>query len=506
MSAEVLARIQFAFTISFHYIYPPLSIGLGLALVLMEGLWLKTGNPLFHNMARFWTRIFALTFAIGVATGIVMEFEFGTNWATYSRFVGDIFGSALAAEGIFAFFLESGFLAILLFGWNKVGPKLHFFSTCMVCLGAHFSALWIVVANSWMQTPAGYHLERVINGQTVRLPPDHAVTSQDLSSVRAVIDDFWAMVFNPSTLDRITHVLLGAWLAGAFLVISISAYYLLRNRHQRFAEASLKIGLVFATVASFLQIISGDFTARGVSRNQPVKFAALEGLFDTQAGPPLNLIGWVDTKAERDYGLKIPGLLGLLTHRDLSTPVAGLKQIPSDQFLRKYHPDLSPQELDKTRRQYWPKVAVVFQLYHIMIFIGTGLLVLCLVACFFWWKKWLFDLSLPATRLLLVLLVLSVLGPQIANQAGWFAAEMGRQPWIVTGLLRTSEALSKKVLAEEILTSLILFALVYALLFAAFIFLLTRKISHGPDEKEESHEMPESWKAIIQREDLEERI
>lgn len=506
MNAEILARIQFAFTIAFHYIYPPLSIGLSMALVLMEGLWLKTGNPLFHNMARFWTRIFALTFAIGVATGIVMEFEFGTNWATYSRFVGDIFGSALAAEGIFAFFLESGFLAILLFGWNRVGPRLHFFSTCMVSLGAHFSAFWIVIANSWMQTPAGYHLQASVNGKLVQLPQDHVVTTQDLSGVRAVIDDFWAMVFNPSTLDRITHVLLGAWLAGAFLIVSISAFYLLRKRHRKFAEASLKTGLIFATVASFLQIVSGDSTARGVARNQPVKFAALEGLFETQSAAPLHLIGWVDMKSEQEYGIKIPGLLSFLTYHDVSAPVAGLKQLPSDQFLQKYHPELSPQELKKVRREYWPNVPAVFQFYHIMVFIGSGLMLLCLIACFFWWKKWLFNTSLPATRFLLILLVFSVLGPQIANQVGWFAAEMGRQPWIVTGLLRTSEALSKKVLADEILTSLILFALVYALLFAAFIFMLTRKIAHGPDEKEESQEMPESWKAILRREDVEERI
>ncbi|MGH8047580.1 MAG: cytochrome ubiquinol oxidase subunit I, partial [Chthoniobacterales bacterium] len=211
MTAEILARVQFAFTIMFHYIYPPLSIGLGMALVMMEALWLRTGNILFHNMARFWTRVFALTFAIGVATGIVMEFEFGTNWATYSRFVGDIFGSALAAEGIFAFFLESGFLAVLLFGWNKVGPKLHFFSTCMVALGAHFSAVWIVVANSWMQTPAGYHLETKTGGTPQILPADHVVATADLGTVRAVVTDFWAMVFNPSTVDRLTHVVLGAW-------------------------------------------------------------------------------------------------------------------------------------------------------------------------------------------------------------------------------------------------------------------------------------------------------
>src|ERR1700744_2759367 len=211
MTVETLARAQFAFTIMFHYIYPPLSIGLGMILVIMEGLWLKTGNVLYHNMARFWTRIFALTFAIGVATGIVMEFEFGTNWASYSRFVGDIFGSALAAEGIFAFFLESGFLAVLLFGWDKVGRKLHFFATCMVCLGAHFSAVWITVANSFMQTPAGYH-----------------IVNQGLRA-RAEVTNFWAMVMSPSSGVRLFHTLCGAWMSGSFLVVSVSAFYLLKR-------------------------------------------------------------------------------------------------------------------------------------------------------------------------------------------------------------------------------------------------------------------------------------
>src|SRR5271156_3343642 len=213
MDVLTLSRIQFGATIAFHYIYPPLSIGLGVMLVLMEGAWLKTHNTIYHQMARFWTKVFALTFAIGVATGIVMEFEFGTNWATYSRFVGDVFGSALAAEGIFAFFLESGFLAVLLFGWDKVGRKMHFFATCMVALGAHFSAIWIVVANSWMQTPAGYH-----------------IVGEGLNA-RAEIVDFWAMALNPSSLVRLGHVILGCWLAGAFLVISVAAYYMLKKRH-----------------------------------------------------------------------------------------------------------------------------------------------------------------------------------------------------------------------------------------------------------------------------------
>src|SRR5579863_2732496 len=226
MDVLTLARVQFAFTIAFHYIFPPLSIGLGVVLVVIEALWLWKLTPLYHQMARFWTRVFALTFAIGVATGIVMEFEFGTNWATYSRYVGDVFGSALAAEGIFAFFLESGFLAVLLFGWDKVGRKMHFFATCMVCLGAHFSAIWIVVANSWMQTPAGFR----IVGEGMK--------------ARAEITNFWEMVFNPSSMDRLFHTLCGAWQAGAFLVISVSAWYLLKRKYDAFARASLRIGLI----------------------------------------------------------------------------------------------------------------------------------------------------------------------------------------------------------------------------------------------------------------------
>lgn len=497
MDAEILARVQFAFTIAFHYIYPPLSIGLGVVLVIMEAMWLRTGNILFHNMARFWTRIFALTFAIGVATGIVMEFEFGTNWATYSRFVGDIFGSALAAEGIFAFFLESGFLAVLLFGWNKVGPRLHFFATCMVCFGAHFSAVWIVVANSWMQTPAGYHLETTVNSQPHHLEPGHVVTTADLGSVRAVIDDFWVMVFNPSSVDRLTHVILGAWMAGAFLVISISAFYLLRRRHLDFARASLKIGLAFGAVATILQMISGDFSAKGVARNQPVKLAALEGLYDTEAYAPLTAFGWVDPRTEQTHGLKIPGLLSFLTWSDPSKPVAGLRQLPPDSFLQNRYPDASTEELATIRKSYWPNVPATFQFFHLMIFIGVLLFAIILVAGFFWIRGWLFDVDRPVTRAFLWVLVFSVLGPQIANQAGWFAAEMGRQPWIVYELLKTSQALSKVVTANQIAASLVMFAFVYLLLFAVFIFLLTRKIQHGPDHEEESEALPESWKSVV---------
>ncbi len=438
MDVLTLSRLQFAGTVSFHYIYPPLSIGLGVMLVIIEGLWLKTKNPLYHQMARFWTRVFALTFAIGVATGIVMEFEFGTNWATFSRFVGDVFGSALAAEGIFAFFLESGFLAVLLFGWDKVGRKMHFFSTCMVCLGAHFSAIWIVVANSWMQTPAGFH----IVGEGTK--------------ARAEITDFWAIVFNPSSMDRLFHTVCGAWQAGAFLVASVSAWYLLKKKHEAFAKASMRVGLAVGLVASLLQLVSGHESAKGVAKNQPAKLAAFEGLYETENHAPLVLFGWMDEKNERVVGPRIPGLLSYLVHGDASKPVTGLREFkPEDR----------------------PPVQRVFQLYHLMVGIGFGMIAVAVFGVFFCWREVLFR-----KRWMLWLLVLSVLGPQIANQAGWFAAEMGRQPWIVYGLMRTAVGLSAVVKAEAVLGSLILFMFIYLLLFAVFVYLLNDKIQHGPDD------------------------
>lgn len=439
MDVLTLSRIQFAATISFHYIFPPLSIGLGVMLVILEALWLKTRNPLYHQLARFWTRVFALTFAMGVATGIVMEFEFGTNWATYSRYVGDVFGSALAAEGIFAFFLESGFLAILLFGWEKVGRGFHFFATCMVCLGAHFSAIWIVVANSWMQTPAGFH----IVGEGLK--------------ARAEITNFWEMVFNPSSMDRLFHTLCGAWQAGAFLVVSVSAWYLLRRRHGNFARAALKVGLIVALVASLLQLVSGHDSAAGVAKNQPAKLAAFEGLYETTTNAPLTLFGWVDEENETIRGgVAIPGLLSLLTHGSAEKSVQGLRE---------------------TRPEDRPPVNWSFQFYHGMIAIGMAMIALAALGFLYFWRGSLFE-----KRWLLWLLVFSVLGPQLANQLGWFAAEVGRQPWIVYGLLRTSDAWSAVVTAEAVLASLVLFTVIYLLLFAVFLYLLNDKIQHGPDD------------------------
>ncbi|MGA9780252.1 MAG: cytochrome ubiquinol oxidase subunit I [Limisphaerales bacterium] len=440
MDVLTLARIQFGGTVAFHYLYPPLSIGLGILLVVMEAAWLKTKNPIYHQMARFWTRVFALTFAIGVATGIVMEFEFGTNWATYSRFVGDVFGSALAAEGIFAFFLESGFLAVLLFGWDKVSRKVHFFSTCMVCLGAHFSAVWIVVANSWMQTPAGYHLV-MRNGVE-----------------RAEITNFWQLVFNPSSMDRLFHVLCGAWQAGAFLVVSVSAWYLLKKRHLDFARASLRVGLAVGLVASLLQLVSGDSSARGVAKNQPAKLAAFEGLYNTTSNAPLTLLGYVDETDQRVVGLQWPGMLSWLVAHNTQATVTGLDAFP-------------PQDR--------PPVEASFIFFHGMVGIGFAMIAIAALG-FLYFRHG----SLHERRWLLWILVFSVIGPQLANQLGWFAAEVGRQPWIVYGLMRTPAGLSAVVKANVILTSLILFTFIYFLLFAVFIYLLNDKIQHGPDDQD----------------------
>ena len=438
MDVLTLSRIQFGATIAFHYIYPPLSIGLGVMLVIMEAAWLKTKNPVYHQMARFWTKVFALTFAIGVATGIVMEFEFGTNWATYSRFVGDVFGSALAAEGIFAFFLESGFLAVLLFGWDKVSRKVHFFSTCMVCLGAHFSAVWIVVANSWMQTPAGYH----IVGEGM-----HA---------RAEVTDFWQVVFNPSSMDRLFHTVCGAWQAGAFLVVSVSAWYWLKKKHLDFARASLRVSLTVALAASLLQLVSGHISAQGVAKNQPVKLAAFEGLYNTVSNAPLMIAGYVDEKNEKTVGLAVPGLLSLLAHNDLHTPVTGLNEfVPANR----------------------PPVSASFFFFHAMVGAGMANILIAALGGFYFWRG-----KLAEARWLLWLLVFSVLGPEIANQCGWFAAEVGRQPWLVWHELRTPEGLSAVVKANAVLSSLILFTFLYFMLFAVFIYLLNDKIQHGPHE------------------------
>ena len=452
MDVLLLSRLQFALTIMFHYLFPPLTIGLGMVLVYLEGMFLWTKQPIYETAARFWTKIFGLNFALGVVTGIVMEFEFGTNWAVYSRYVGDVFGSALAAEGIFAFFLESGFLSLLLFGWDRVGPKTHFFATCMVAIGGIFSSVWIVVANSWQQTPAGSEIrEHIINGQP---------------HLRAEIVDFWALVFNPSTVHRLIHVWIGAFILGAFFVMSISAWYLLHRRHIEFAQRSFTGGLLLATASCLAQLGSGHFQAENVGKHQPAKLAAMEGHYRSGTNVPMYVLGWPDDKTRTvKYGLGIPGMLSRVMTGSTEGRVAGLD------------------ELEPTWGR--PPVWLTFQSYHLMVAIGMLFIGSCAVSCLLWWRGKLFE-----TRWLLWYHVFAVSLAFLANEVGWVSAEVGRQPWIVyptlvngvaTGGLRTSAALSEAVTAEQVLASIIFFGLIYLLLFALWIMLLHTKISHGPE-------------------------
>jgi len=416
---------------------------MGAFLVFLEARGLKTGDLRYDRAAKFWTKIFALNFVLGVVSGIVMEFQFGTNWAIYSRYVGDVFGSILASEAIFAFFLESCFLALLVFGWDRVSPKVHFFATLMVFIGSVISALWIIVAISWQQTPAGFVLRDVET-------PGGIVQ-------RAELTDFWSVVFNPSAMDRLIHVLLGALILGAFFILSVSAYYLLKDRHVDFARRSFVTALVVAAVASLAVGISGDSHARVVAEYQPAKLAAMEGVYKTgEGGTSFHVFGIPDSEArEVRYAVKIPKMLSFLTHRDFNKPVAGLD---------KFEPDIPP-------------VALPFFGFHIMIWLGCYFIALTFYALWRLWRKTLFQ-----ARWLLRLFVFSIPLPFIANQTGWVAAEVGRQPWIVYNLLRTGDAVSQTVTTAQVGGSLAMFGLIYVLLFAVWIFLLTDRIRKGPED------------------------
>jgi cytochrome bd ubiquinol oxidase subunit I len=476
LDVVMLSRVQFALTIMFHYLFPPLTIGMGVILVYLEAAYLITKNPLYETAARFWTQLFAVTFAVGVATGIVMEFEFGTNWAGYSRFVGDVFGSALAAEGIFAFFLESGFLAVLVFGWDKVSPKFHLFAAAMVSLGSMFSAVWIIVANSWQQTPAGSHIVQMLRDGK----PWFDAAGNPI--MRAEVVNFWSVVFNPSSANRLVHTLIGAYIVGAFFVMSISAYYILKKKYEEFARRSFSGALLFATVFSLAQLYSGDSNAKMVAHNQPDKLAAFEGQFHTGRGN-LSLIGLPDETARTThFEIAIPGMLSFLLHGDFTTPVTGLDRVP---------------------RQFWPPVFISFMAYHAMVGIGSFFIALTLLASYFRWRKTLFE-----KRWLMLIFVFSVPLAAAANELGWMSAEVGRQPWVVhpgiertangdfaldaNGMLKyrlsegllTSKAISEAVDGPQVLGSIIMFGLIYLLLGAVWIVVLNHKIQVGPGQFE----------------------
>jgi len=462
MDPELLSRLQFALTASFHFLYPPISMGLGLLLVVIGLIYMRTRDPKWRQLSFFWVKVYGLVFAVGIATGLVLEFEFGTNWANYSRFVGNVFGSLLAAEGVFAFFLEGGFLGLMLFGGNRLGPRMWLLATFLVAFGAHFSALWILMANSWMQTPAGYTL------QAIPFPP------------RAVMTNFMEVVFTPSFLARLLHVWVASWMVGSALILSVSSWYLLKNKHHVFAKAAFKVALPFFVILSVCQVILfGSQSAVVVTENQPIKLAAMEGVWESQACAPMYIIGWVDEANQKTYGIKIPCLLSFLAYQDFNAVVTGLNEYPSD---------------------IWPPINLTFQSYHLMVslgmlFLGVGLL----GALFAFWKQRIWQ-----TRWLLWLFVLTVFVAEFSTISGWWVAEFGRQPWIVWNLLRTVDAVSPTLMGWQVLASNLMFLVLYILLFILFIYLLNGKIQHGPDPLDKDEEvpvtsLPDTFKDIFRR-------
>ncbi|MCB0201462.1 MAG: cytochrome ubiquinol oxidase subunit I [Anaerolineae bacterium] len=462
MTPVWLSRLQFALTASFHYIYPPISMGLGLMLVVIGIIYLRTKDPKWRRMSFFWVKVYGLVFAIGVATGVVQEFEFGTNWAEYSRFVGNIFGSLLAAEGVFAFFLEGGFLGLMLFGGNRLGPRMWLAATAIVAFGAHFSALWIVMANSWMQTPAGYEI----------LPTAHGV--------QAFMTSFSEIVFTPSFIPRILHVWTSAWMVGAGLMLSVSAFYVLRNRHVDVAKPNFKTAMPFFVVFSILQLfLFGAVQAEEVAINQPIKLAAMEGVWEDTSCAPMTIIGIVDVQNETTYGIRVPCLLSFLAYHDINATVQGLNSFPRDT---------------------WPPVKLTFHSYHVMINLGVIFVAIGLLGTLLaFWKQRIWRL-----RPVLWLFVLTIFLAEIATIAGWWTAEFGRQPWIVWELLRTAEAVSPNLVAWQIAASVGMFVVLYAILFILFIYLLNEKIQKGPESLEEMEEtpvtsLPDTFRDIFRR-------
>jgi cytochrome d ubiquinol oxidase subunit I len=436
-----LSRIQFALTISFHFIFPAVTIGLAGLIAIVETMRWRTRRDVYDRLSVFLTKLFAVTFVIGVVSGIVMEFQFGTNWSTFSGFVGDIFGAPLAAEGIFAFFLESAFVGIVLFGRNRVGSTVRWLAGVLVCLGTTISAFWILVANSWMQTPAGFKIVTDANGVS-----------------KAQMTDFWHATFNPSTLQRLFHTLAACWVVGAFFLMGISAWYVLRHRNSDVTAIALRLAVVVAFLGSGLMFVSGDLQTREVQANQPLKFAAMEGVFQTEKGVALELIGLPPSQSGPAAipPLAIPNGLSAMTNLDPNSEIKGLDQEPDTSL--------------------WPPVALTWMSFHLMVGLGVLMMLLMLFGAFFWWRR-----SLDAHAWWLRFAVLAIPLPIIAVELGWMTAEVGRQPWIVQGLMMTSKGVSPGVSATDVGISLLAILLVYALLFFLWIYALTKEIGRGPE-------------------------
>ena len=435
MDALLLSRIQFAVTTLFHILFPALTIGLSLYLVVVEFLWLQTKEEVYYRLYRFWVRIFAINFGVGVVSGIVLEFEFGTNFSQFSQAVSNTFSPLLAFEVMTAFFLESGFLGIMLFGWQKVNRKIHFLATCLVSMGAIVSAFWILAANSWMQTPAGF---RLIDG-------------------KFMVIDFGAAIFNPSALVRMGHMTIASFETSAFVVAGISSYFILQGRHVPLFRRSLSIALVMAALFVPLQIYMGDVSGRHVFHDQPAKLAAIEAHWETNTteGAPFALIALPDMKGERNrFEVQIPYGLSLLVTHSKDGQVLGLKEFP---------------------REDRPNVFVLFWTFRAMVAIGFGLLVIMLWAFWLWRKKRLFE-SRPFLRTLLIIHPLGF----FAVELGWITTEAGRQPWVVYNLMRTAEGVSP-IPAGNVVWSLGLFVIIFLVVGGSYLYYILKTLRLGPD-------------------------
>ena len=433
MTAEFLSRIQFGFVMSFHILFPAFTIGLASWLVFLEALWLRRRSEMLRDLYFFWLKVFAGSFGLGVVSGIVMSFQFGTNWAGLSTVAGNVLGPLLNYEVMTAFFLEATFLGVMLFGWNRVGHRTHFIATCMVALGTLISSFWILSANSWMQTPQGY---AIVDGVI------HAT-------------DWWAAIFNPSFPTRLVHMLLACFLSTALVIGGVSAWYLLRGIWQDKARLMLRCALVFVAIAIPLQIIAGDLSGLVVREYQPAKLAAIEARWTTERSVPLTLFAWPDEQAERnDYAVDVPHLGSLILMHSWNGEVKGLKDFP---------------------RADRPPVVAPFFSFRIMVGLGLLMLALAIADLLLWWRRRLFD-----SRWYLRCWIAMMPAGFVALLTGWYTAEIGRQPWVVYGVLRTADAASP-VAASSVLASLIVYCVTYLILFGFGSWYLLKVLRAGPD-------------------------
>ncbi len=432
-------RLQFAFTVTFHYIFPQLTMGLALLLVYLKTKALRTGDEHYNRAARFWARIFAINFAIGVVTGIPMEFQFGTNWAHFSRSAGGVIGQTLAMEGVFSFFLESSFLGLFLFGEKKLGRIGHWWAAFLVWLGSWMSGYLIVATDAWMQHPVGYALGP--NGEIM-------------------LSSFWGLLLNKWALWQYAHNMIGAVQTGCFVMAAVGAFYILDKRDEIYGRTFVKAGVIIGVIAALIQLFpTGDMQGRLISQNQPVTLAAMEGLFESQQGAPLAILGQPDVDNRRlDNPLMVPEALSFLTYRQWNANVRGLDSFSQD---------------------LWPdRIPLLYFSYHVMVGLGTIFIAVMLVAVFLLWRRKLYE-----TRWMLWLLMLCAPLPYIANTAGWMTAELGRQPWLIYGLMRTSEGASPSVAAGNVWFTLIGFMGMYGVLAILWLFLVWREIEIGPEPR-----------------------